>query len=190
MIRTICISLLVVCVSLLTSCNTPDASERDLPAYHSKVEAFSSGNISRYSSVYLMFNTDIPKELLKDAQLEKRMRIKPEVKGKWSFDNARTVVFKPEQALDQHTTYRVTADVSKWFEVKGKEKEFSFSFTTLPLLLRAHLSALKVNEKNENGYDVHAEILTADRERPEVVEELVNFSEKVQAEWQIGRAHV
>ena len=187
MIRTISFCLFIGLLSILTSCDKSHTKDRELPAYHSCVEAFSFGNISRYSPVYLMFNSDIPKEMMKPSRLDKLMRIEPKVKGKWAFENAHTVVFKPEKEFDRNTTYRVTADVSEWFDVKGDERQFRFSVSTLPLALRANWVAMDVNPKNENGFDITAEIFTPDKERPETVEELVAFSEKVDARWQHDR---
>ena len=81
---------------LFSSCNTKKAGgeAEELP-FNPHVEAFTSGKISRYTPVYLIFNQDIAQDKLKSDQLSKLVRIKPEVAGEFSFENSRTIVFKP-----------------------------------------------------------------------------------------------
>ena len=134
--------------------------------------------------VYLIFNQDIAQDKLKSDGLSKLVRIKPEVAGGFSFENNRTIVFKPTKAFERNTTYKLTANLSEWFDVTGKDKEFAFEFSTFPLALRANLESMDINAKNENGYDIVCTLLTPDKETPETVESLVRYSEKADAVWQ------
>lgn len=184
MIRSIGLFCVLCLLSLLTSCNTTSSTDQDLPPYNPNVEAFTTGKISRYSPVYLIFNQEIPADRLKADRLGKLVRLKPDVPGKWAFENNRTLVFKPEKGFERNTSYQVKADLSEWFEAEGKDKWFAFGFTTLPLALRGNLESMDINKKNENGYDLTAVLFTPDKESPETVESLVDFSEKVDATWQ------
>lgn len=184
MIRSIGLFCVLCLLSLLTSCNTTSFTDQDLPPYNPNVEAFTTGKISRYSPVYLIFNQEIPADRLKADRLGKLVRLEPDVPGRWAFENNRTLVFKPEKGFERNTAYQVKADLSEWFEAEGKDKRFAFGFTTLPLALRGNLEAMDINKKNENGYDLTAVLFTPDKESPETVESLVDFSEKVDATWQ------
>lgn len=172
-------------LALLVSCKSEvkTVEEEALP-FNPYVEAFTSGKISRYTPVYLIFNQDIPTEKLNKGQLKNLMKIKPGVPGEFSFENSRTVVFKPEKSLSQNTVYEVTADLSEWFDVEGKDKKFAFKFSTLPLTVRANLDAIDVNKKNENGYDITYTLFTPDKESPQTLEPLIKISEKADAVWQ------
>lgn len=152
--------------------------------YNPNVEAFTTGKISRYTPVYLIFAREIAADKLKAEHLKKLMHIKPDVAGEFQFENNRTVVFKPTKGFERNTTYKVTADLSDWFDVEGKDKTFAFKFATLPLALRGNLETFDVSEKNENGYDITCSLFTPDKESPETVEQLVRFSETVDAAWQ------
>jgi hypothetical protein len=132
----------------------------------------------------LIFNQEIPAERLKADRLGKLVRLKPDVPGRWAFENNRTLVFKPEKGFERNTSYQVNVDLSEWFEAEGKDKRFAFGFTTLPLALRGNLESMDINKKNENGYDLTAVLFTPDKESPGTVESLVDFSEKVDATWQ------
>lgn len=170
---------------LFSSCNTKKAGgeAEELP-FNPHVEAFTSGKISRYTPVYLIFNQDIAQDKLKSDQLSKLVRIKPEVAGEFSFENSRTIVFKPAKGFERNTSYKLTANLSEWFDVTGKDKEFTFEYATFPLALRANLESMDINAKNENGYDIVCTLLTPDKETPEMIEPLVRFSEKADAVWQ------
>lgn len=170
---------------LFSSCNTKKAGgeAEELP-FNPHVEAFTSGKISRYTPVYLIFNQDIAQDKLKSDQLSKLVRIKPEVAGEFSFENSRTIVFKPAKGFERNTSYKLTANLSEWFDVTGKDKEFTFEYSTFPLALRANLESMDINAKNENGYDIVCTLLTPDKETPETIEPLVRFSEKADVVWQ------
>lgn len=170
---------------LLGSCasNSSEGEAGELP-FNPHVEAFTSGKISRYTPVYLIFNQDIPQDKLQSDRLSKLLRIKPDIAGEFSFENNRTIVFKPAKEFDRNTSYKLTADLSEWFDVAGNDKQFTFGFSTFPMALCANLESMEVNKKNENGYDVLCTLLTPDKEAPETVESLVRFSEKADAVWQ------
>ena len=181
MIRSIGLFCVLCLLSILTSCHTTSPADQDLPPYNPNVEAFTTGKISRYSPVYLIFNQEIPADRLKADRLGKLVRLKLDVPGRWAFENNRTLVFKPEKGFERNTSYQVNVDLSEWFEAEGKDKRFAFGFTTLPLALRGNLESMDINKKNENGYDLTAVLFTPDKESPGTVESLVDFSEKVDA---------
>ena len=185
MARYLYLMCLCYLLCLLGSCTSKSSEGEtgELP-FNPHVEAFTSGKISRYTPVYLIFNQDIPQDKLQSDRLSKLVRIKPDIAGEFSFENNRTIVFKPAKEFDRNTSYKLTADLSEWFDVTGKDKQFTFGFSTFPMALRANLESMEINKKNENGYDVLCTLLTPDKEIPETVESLVRFSEKVDAVWQ------
>lgn len=165
---------------ILLGCSSGNKKEDELP-FSPYVEAFTSGNISRYAPVYLIFSQEIDSAKVNEGALKKLIRIKPEVKGEFRFENNRTIVFKPVESFERNMTYKVTADLSEWFG--AEEKPFAFSFSTLPVALRANLQSMDIHAKNENGYDIQCVLFTPDREKPVDVESLVAFSEKTETVW-------
>lgn len=176
-----------ICVLLsVTGCGDKRTTASEDLQYSPYVEAFTSGKISRYSPVYLILSEDIPEAQKQSEKLSKQIHITPEVKGKFSLQDNRTVVFQPADGFERNTSYRVTADLGAWFDIKKGEKDFTFTFSTLPANIRAHLEALDINPKNENGYDITCVVYTADKETPEVMEKMIASSEKAEARWQHG----
>nr|WP_304958571.1 hypothetical protein [uncultured Parabacteroides sp.] len=169
---------------LFSGCEGKNKGEgEDLP-FSPYVEAFTSGTISRYTPVYLIFNQEIAADRMKPDQLRNLISIKPETPGEFAFENNRTIVFKPAKSFRRDTRYEVKADLSEWFDTERKDKYFTFGFSTYPLVLRANLQSVDINKKNENGYDIVCSLFTPDKETPETVETLVRFSEKADATWQ------
>lgn len=185
MIRYLSLLCSLYLLSLLVSCtNVSQNGKGETYSFNPYVEAFTSGKISRYSPVYLIFNQEIPADKMKRENLSDLIRISPQTEGEFSFENNRTIVFKPAKGFARNTSYQVTAHLSDWFETKKQDKKFSFHFSTLPLTIRANLESLDVNPKNENGYDLDVVLFTPDKETGETVESLVGFSEQAEAVWQ------
>lgn len=185
MIRNFYLMCSLYLLSLLVSCSnhTKNGNEKEL-LYNPYVEAFTSGKISRYTPVYLIFNQEIPADKMNKDKLAGAIRIKPGTEGEFSFENNRTIVFKPAKGFERNTTYEVTANLSDWFEANKKDRKFSFHFSTLPLAFRGNLQSMDINPKNENGYDLTALLYTPDKETPETVESLIGFSESGNVSWQ------
>jgi uncharacterized protein YfaS (alpha-2-macroglobulin family) len=158
------------------------AAVDERPSYNPYVKSFTSGTVSRFSPVYLILSEDIPVDRLDPGTLADRLRIKPAAKGEFFFEDSHTLGFRPAGSLEQGTEYRITADLSHWFDADAKHARFSFAFSTYPLTLRVEGEAL--SENDEEGYDLAYTLFTPDRETPETVEALVRASEDVSMEWQ------
>lgn len=177
--------LLLLPVLVLTAgCRgSGSGNEAGAPAYNPFVDAFTSGTVSRTLPVHLVFSEDVPEERMTSENLRKYLKIKPAVEGKFAFEDDRTVVFRPATEFQRNTTYTITADLSGFFNTPADQRNFAFSFATLPLALRADLESITVNEADEENYDVHLTVQTPDVEQLETVQSLVAFSESVNAGW-------
>lgn len=168
---------------LFVSCDVKTTAEEDPLLFNPYVEAFTSGKISRFTPACLIFSEDIAPEKMDKNNLKKLMKIKPGIPGEFTFENNRTVVFKPQKGFDRNTTYKITANLTNWFDVKGDDKEFFFKFSTLPAAIRGNVESFDINAKNENGYDITCVLFTPDKETPQTIEELIRFSEKTETSW-------
>ena len=183
--------LLFVLAGLLILMGCNNKGEEGLQ-YSNYVEAFTSGDVSRFTPVYLLLSQDVDSAYMNVGALKKALEIKPNVAGKFSFENNRTIVFRPENTFERGTSYSVNVDLSKLINVEKGHERFSFSFSTYPLDVVANLNSLNINEGNENGYDVTVAIYTPDKEDDSVVEALIKLSEDAVPVWQHnadGRTH-
>jgi uncharacterized protein YfaS (alpha-2-macroglobulin family) len=148
------------------------------------VESFTSGKISRFHPLYLVFNQEVPEEKMAHVDLKNHVKLKPDIAGEFSFENSRTVVFRPSGTFEREREYRVTVDLSGFFEVEKADKLFTFSFSTLPLSIRIDRKSMDMNAVNEGNYDIGYSLYTPDRETAETIESLVRLSEKAETAWQ------
>lgn len=174
--------IIVFLLFLSTGCGLNKNAETTTP-YNSNVEGFTSGKISRFSPVYLLLNQDVDSTKMTAEVLKKHLKIEPAVEGNFTFENSRTIVFRPSKSFERDKEYRIKADLSGFFEVKPDEREFTFRFSTYDLALRAYLNTFDINKENENGCDFSITIITPDREDRETLESLLHFSEKVTTTW-------
>lgn len=175
--------LILLPLLFLAGCKSPSSGTDAVP-YSPYVEAFTSGKVSRFAPVYLVFNEEIAPEKMQAADIGKYAKIKPDVRGTFSFENSKTIVFKPETELARDTEYKVTIDMSPWFDVENNERQFIFQFSTLPLVVRANLKSVDVSADNNGTYDITYSLYTPDRETPETIQSLIAFSEKVETAWE------
>ena len=77
---------------LFSRCGKGKSESEEIP-FNPYVEAFTSGTISRYTPVYLIFNQEIAVDRMEPDQLRDLVKIKPETVGEFAFENNRTIVF-------------------------------------------------------------------------------------------------
>ena len=82
---------------LFSRCGKGKSESEEIP-FNPYVEAFTSGTISRYTPVYLIFNQEIAVDRMEPDQLRDLVKIKPETVGEFAFENNRTIVFKPSKS--------------------------------------------------------------------------------------------
>ena len=168
--------ILAMGMALLPACNRQAAPAGDALPFNPYVEAFTTGKISRQAPVYVMLNQPVDSAVMASVNWKKAAKITPQAAGTFAFENNHTIIFKPSEAFERNTNYTVTLDISQWFEAaEGSDKQFSFRFSTLPLMMRGYVQSLDPVEGSENAYDVSAVIYTSDTETPETVQSLIRF---------------
>lgn len=174
------LSFLVALSSLMMCFCSSKQTETE---FNEHVAGFTSGNISRKASVYLILSEDIDADRLSKIKLEKCMSIKPSVNGVFSFADAHTIVFNPSEDMAYNTVYTVSADLDEIFD--DDSKDFSFDFKTFPFHLNVSFENFSVTNDEKYVYDFS--IKTLDEENIDVVQSLVNYSENLtdaKAEWE------
>ena len=172
--------------------NEKESAVPDMVAYNPYVDAFTSGRISRFSPVYLVMSEDIPEQVRTPQALAQAIKITPAVEGEFVMESEYSIVFRPKDGFQRDKQYTVTADLSRWYEAPKEYKNFSYSFATLPLSLRASFRSIGVSTSEEGGFDIVCMVNTPDTEDGELIESLIKFSEPVEAGWEHdpdGRRH-
>jgi uncharacterized protein YfaS (alpha-2-macroglobulin family) len=124
--------------------------------YSPFVDAFTSGMVSRFTPVNVVFNSVPEGGRISETELRRRFRITPSIRGSLSMLNDRTVRFVPEEAFARDTEYSIRLRLSGWFDTDKQSEVFSFGFRTLPLELRVEQSGLAQGMGKAVGIDSNA----------------------------------
>lgn len=183
----------MVAVFLLIGC---DSSKKDAPAhspFHSKISAFTSGQVSARSPVMVEFSSPVPKAEAGKAVGDGIISVSPSVEGEAVWAGNRTLVFKPHEILPSGTEFKVEIDLPRL--LPDEEETFFFTFRTVPQ--NAWLSTGSIKPVSVSEYDLYivtARVALADVADNQMVEDqvLVTYDgEKVDPEWSHidGRTH-
>ncbi|MCQ2608653.1 MAG: MG2 domain-containing protein [Bacteroidales bacterium] len=175
--------LLLVWVAVVAlffcQCSSKDEGETE---YNEHVVGFTSGNISRKASVFLILSEDLDASVMEKRKPNKFMSISPSVKGEFSYFDAHTIVFTPGEDMAYNTTYTITADLDELYD--DDSKKFHFTFQTYPFRLTANFESFTEAENGDYVYDFSVRSL--DVETLDVVKSVVKITEglqNVKAEW-------
>ena len=116
----------------LFSCNKKKKWIDVDPAYSKYIDAYTSGIISKTSSIKIQLAADASTthptgEATGDALFE----LSPSAKGKAVWLDARTIEFKPEKELTPNQVYEVSFNLGKVTNVPSQFKDFRFNVQTL-----------------------------------------------------------
>lgn len=183
-------AILGIFAMFFSSCSN-NSDSNSTPEYNNFVEAFTHGKVSRHSTIFLIFNQEIPNDKLDESRLEKLIIIKPKIEGSFHFETNKTIAFTPKNELESGTTYTVEADLSEWFDVSKSDETFTFSFEVLQSYIRGKLSEFAINPTDENKYDLTVSLSTADVESDEDIEKGIIVEENgkqsdINIEWTHG----
>lgn len=147
------------------------------PEYAKYVEAYTSGVISKTSSIRIKLAADAPTtHTLGQEVKEKLFSFSPSVKGKTYWVDARTVEFKPEKNLEPNQLYEVEFALGKATKVPVKFDELVFNFQTTKPDYKVTHEGLR-SDGSKDKMLLNGTLLTADAEEAAVVEKILSASE-------------
>ncbi|RKR82436.1 hypothetical protein BDD43_2616 [Mucilaginibacter gracilis] len=152
------------------------------------IESYTSGIISKESTIRIRLadkvqGTHVQNETLPNGVFE----ISPAVKGKAYWVDARTIEFKPQKNLDADKQYTATFKLGKVIKVAQHYQTFVFSFqTTKPDFTVTFTGLQTATRTSADQMKLDGVIQTADDEKNETVEKLINvsYSSAVHISWQ------
>lgn len=188
--------LLFTIVFAFNSCKKKDAKWIDVdPGFAKYVEAYTTGVISKTSSVRIQLASDAATtHTVGEAVKDDLFDLSPSVKGKATWIDARTIEFKPEKNLSPNELYRVDFKLGKVTRVPSKFEVMKFNFQTLKPAFKINNTGLRSDGTKDKMF-LNGEIETADSEDGKQVEKLLNASQNGTAYpvvWQHsngGRSH-
>jgi len=163
--------VLAMATALFCQCSSNEPEVPEVPQYNEYVSAYTSGTLTRKSDVKVIFSQDIPQGRLDSVKAEEVMQLSPKVEGTFTFADAHTLVFSPKAEMKRNAKYTVKVKTNKLF---ADGKEFEYAFLTRPFSVGGGLKSFEVT--NDDQYELTFNLMTADEEKPEVIEKHVTCS--------------
>lgn len=183
----------IILLSALVMMLTPLKASKTLPPYNtafdSYLSAFTAGEISKQSDIKIRFAMPMVDTTLVDQKLDADwFDMDPFSKGKLSWEDTRTLVFKPDQPLESRSLYKVNVEMSALIpDIDPALTNFNFYFRTQPQSFKLEMLGNESSEDEQGRFQrVKGIIRALDREAGENIEKIVAASlagEAVQINW-------
>jgi uncharacterized protein YfaS (alpha-2-macroglobulin family) len=172
----------IVCLAItLPSCKTKKKWLSVDPAYSKYIDAYTSGVISKTSSVKIELADDVPTtHAVGDAVDQSLFDFSPSVKGTATWVDARTIEFKPEKNLEPDQLYEVSFKLGNVTKVPDDFTTFNFNVQTLKPAFKVTDFGLRSTGAKDK-MTLLGQIETADIEASATVEQLLSATQNGQS---------
>ncbi|RCH55838.1 hypothetical protein DJ568_03525 [Mucilaginibacter hurinus] len=158
------------------------------PAFSKYIEAYTTGVVSRQSTIRIKLAPDIQLTHQENEELESEIfNFSPSVKGKAYWIDARTIEFKPDEPLAPGKAYEAEFNLKDVIDVEGKFKQFNFSFQTVKPDFTIEFTGLRTaTAVSRDKMKLGGVIQTADAEDPAKIEKILSavYPSPVKISWQ------
>ncbi len=192
------LSIISILFILFSSCSEkePTALTGEIdPAFTGYIAAFTSGVISRESSIQVRFRESVSGVEVGEADAN-LFDITPSIKGKAHWVSDRIIEFTPEQNFPSGKLFEVSFKLGKVIEVPEKLKTLTFQFQTMEQYINVNFEGLVAyDNKDLTWQKFTGELITADYANDDKVEEALKATQggkRVSLKWQHaanGRNH-
>jgi uncharacterized protein YfaS (alpha-2-macroglobulin family) len=169
-----CVSwyFLLAAILFTTACQRSKKLVQIDPAFSKYIEAYTSGTVSKKTSIRIQLATDANVTHAVNEPISKKLfSFSPSVEGKAYWIDARTIEFKPDQDLSVNTMYDVTFKLDGVIDVPSRYNSFTFNVETIKPSFQVEEYGLKAVGKNTMS--LAGQITTADVETSASVEQLL-----------------
>ncbi len=147
------------------------------PAFSKYVEAYTTGIVSKTSSVRVQLSTDAATtHTVGQPVSDKLFELSPAVKGKASWIDARTIEFKPEKNLEADKLYKVNFNLGKVTKVPVKYEMLAFNLQTVKPSFKVNIDGLRADATKDKMF-LNGEVVTADVEDGKELEKVLTASQ-------------
>jgi len=145
------------------------------PAFSLYISAYTSGNISKESSIRVRLAHEVPQGLIDSLGSTNLFEFSPTIKGTTRWINNYSVEFIPEHNLESGVLYKAQFSLGKIMPVPDDLKEFHFDFQVIIQSFEVQVDGLKAFDKTTLQWQrIFGSVLTADVESVESIEKILN----------------
>lgn len=155
--------LLFFLLFFLFSCTKKEKLISVDPAFSKYIEAYTSGVISKKSTIRIQLAADAgTTHSINETLKEEMFKFEPSVKGTAYWVDARTIEFKPAADLKPNALYTISFNLGKVMQVPTRFKEFAFNVHTIKPAFQVEQFGLKSSGNSKDEMLLTGEIKTAD----------------------------
>lgn len=153
------------------------------PAFKAYISAYTSGTISRESTIRIQLTNDAVKPgEVNTAVTKKLFDFSPSIAGTTVWIDSRTVEFRPTEKLKPGETYKATFYLGAVMNVPSKFSEFNFPFSVIRQSFEVNVDGLRTpDNKNFIRQNIVGTLNTADVEDVDKVEKLLTATQDKKA---------
>lgn len=156
-------------------------SDKINPAFANYIAAYTSGTISKVSSIRIQLAGNFGDSSKVGAETNV-FSFDPDIRGKAVWVDASTIEFKPEQPMVSGTQYEAVFHLDKIITVSDELEEFPFQFSIIEQSFEVQFPIFEAIDKQTLiDQRVSGTLLTADVEAPEKVEQLLSVNQEGKA---------
>ncbi len=172
------ISLFLLTIFFLYRCGERAPSIQISDAEFAKyISAYTSGIISKQSSIKVRLSSEIIQQIGKDKELPKEiLAFEPPISGDVIWANDYTIEFKPEEYLPSNTNYKGKFHLDKLVQTPKELSNFRFTFQTIKQSMEVSVDKLAPSGKtNMKLQKLIGTVRTADFEDIENIKKTLSF---------------
>lgn len=145
------------------------------PAFKAYISAYTSGSISRESTIHIQLTADAVKPNEVNTTVSKKLfDFSPGISGTAVWIDTRTIEFRPSEKMKPGETYKATFFLGAVMTVPSKFSEFNFSFSVIKQSFEVNVDGLRTpDNKNFARQNLVGTLNTADVEDAEKIEKLL-----------------
>lgn len=169
-------ALSIVGLTYYSSTSAKNDSGYINPAYKEYISAYTAGYVSVESKIVIVLQEETIAEIEEGKEVDNTLfEFNPDIEGKLTWLDKKTIEFKPTQKLNNAQTFKATFHLSKVANVPDDLKEFEFEFATLKQAMEITVDEYKVSENN--SLIVEGTLSTADYADHTLVEKTTQASQ-------------
>jgi uncharacterized protein YfaS (alpha-2-macroglobulin family) len=180
LLLTAAVAVILISLTLLFKDHGPASSEEHPnPAFALYINAYTSGMISRESTIRIILTNEMEKPLEPGKPVNQSLfEFSPSIKGTTVWLDKRTLEFRPETPLPSGTHYDAVFHLSEIMEVPPDFKKFTFQFQTLGQSLHVFTDRMTTTDKKTLRVQrLDGTLSLADVADPQLVEKVITVTQ-------------
>lgn len=139
----------ILVLSLLFGCKNTERSPSDDTQFANYISAYTSGAISRSSSIRVVFRDQVISEEARNKANSSWLAIEPKLDGELSWLDENTLIFEPSEMMPSGSVYTATLKLGAFTDATADLREFVFGWRTLEQSLSVDITAIRAYDMDQ-----------------------------------------